>query len=120
MNLIGNACKFTENGIIDIILEQNSNTENTIDITFYIKDTGIGIAKEKQQHIFDEFSQISSFNYSYQGTGLGLPIVSKLLKLSESQIHLKSEYGKGSNFYFTFFLIYPENYLVVHPCNCVH
>ena len=55
---------------------------------------------DKQESIFEEFSQLNSANYSYQGTGLGLPIVKKLLTLSKSEIHLESELGKGSMFSF--------------------
>ena len=101
MNLIGNACKFTENGDISIIAETTNNTDSETTINFIIKDTGIGIAKEKQESIFEEFNQIDSLNYNYQGTGLGLPIVKKLLKLSNSSINLESELGKGSSFSFS-------------------
>lgn len=100
MNLIGNACKFTENGDIYLIAETGAVTEGKTMITFYIRDTGIGIPKDKQESIFEEFSQASSINYHYQGTGLGLPIVKKLLALSNSEIHLESESGKGSLFSF--------------------
>lgn len=100
MNLIGNACKFTENGDIYLIAETGTMTEEKTTIKFYVKDSGIGIPKEKQSAIFEEFSQANSINYHYQGTGLGLPIVKKLLALSDSEIHLESESGKGSLFSF--------------------
>lgn len=101
MNLIGNACKFTENGNIYVIAETVKNTPTETAIKFYIRDTGMGIPKEKQDSIFEEFSQLKDTNSEYRGTGLGLPIVKKLLKLSNSEIHLQSEYGKGSMFTFT-------------------
>ncbi len=100
MNLIGNACKFTENGKIQINIVQQKSSDNKIELGFSIKDNGIGIAKEKQDIIFDEFSQIDSRNYSYQGTGLGLPIVKKLLNLSNSDIAVSSVLGQGSEFKF--------------------
>lgn len=100
MNLIGNACKFTEEGDIYLIAEVISSTQLKTSIKFYIKDTGIGIPADKQSTIFEEFSQVDSMNYTYQGTGLGLPIVKKLLALSNSDIHLESESGKGSMFSF--------------------
>jgi signal transduction histidine kinase/CheY-like chemotaxis protein len=101
MNLIGNACKFTENGTITVSVTKEGIHGNNAAIKFTIKDTGIGIAKDKQQFIFEEFSQGTSLNYNYQGTGLGLPIVKRLLELSNSQIFLESEPGKGSSFWFT-------------------
>lgn len=101
MNLLGNACKFTEDGDIYLIAESMDITEDRATIKFYIKDTGIGIPTEKQESIFEEFSQANSINYNYQGTGLGLPIVKKLLALAGSEIHLESESGKGSLFSFT-------------------
>lgn len=100
MNLIGNACKFTEEGDIYLIAEVMGNTDSKTAIKFYIKDTGIGIPADKQTRIFEEFSQVNSANYNYQGTGLGLPIVKKLLALSNSEIFLESESGKGSMFSF--------------------
>ncbi len=101
MNLIGNACKFTENGNVYINVETISFKDNQSSIKFTIKDTGIGIAKNKQESVFDEFSQVDSHNYQGNGSGLGLPIVKKLLALSKSEINLESELGKGAVFSFT-------------------
>ena len=108
INLIGNACKFTEDGSILISAKLESLNYNEATIKFSIDDTGIGIAKDKQESVFDEFSQIDSKNYDYQGTGLGLPIVKKLLLLSDSDIELKSEPGKGSSFAFLLKFDIPE------------
>ncbi len=101
MNLIGNAIKFNENGNIwlDVILEE-VNKEGTYKTRFVIKDDGIGIPEDKQDSIFEEFSQVENENYSYKGTGLGLPIVKKLLELHNSKVELKSELGLGSEFSF--------------------
>ncbi len=101
MNLIGNACKFTEDGKITITVIKEGIKGNNASIKFIIADTGIGISLDKQETIFEEFSQGSSLNYNYQGTGLGLPIVKRLLELSNSKIYLESELGKGSSFWFT-------------------
>lgn len=101
MNLVGNACKFTEDGQIYIIANAQKIEDDKTTINFIVKDTGIGIAKEKHQNIFEEFSQVDSDNYAYQGTGLGLPIVKKLLALSDSSLKLDSELGKGSSFSFS-------------------
>jgi len=101
MNLIGNACKFTENGNVYVKAETVYIEDTIATIKFTVKDTGIGIAKHKQESVFDEFTQVDSLSYSGNGSGLGLPIVKKLLALSNSEIHLESELGKGAAFTFT-------------------
>lgn len=100
MNLVGNACKFTEQGKIKIKAIPTEQSNKQVTIAFSVEDNGMGIAKDKIPQIFDEFSQLDSINYSYQGTGLGLPIVKKLLAQSNSDITVKSELGKGSLFTF--------------------
>ncbi|GAK97750.1 hypothetical protein JCM19294_289 [Nonlabens tegetincola] len=100
MNLLGNANKFTENGSIVVELESMSNN-GIAHITFKVKDSGTGISKERQQDIFEEFKQGDAHSNLYQGTGLGLPIVKRLLDLSGSEIKLNSDEGKGSTFYFS-------------------
>lgn len=100
MNLVGNAVKFTENGHIYINIKLQAKVEDRSVVYFEVKDDGIGIPKNKQKLIFEEFSQLKSSNYNYQGTGLGLPIVKRLLELFDSQIHLKSKEGEGSVFCF--------------------
>ena len=99
INLIGNACKFTENGKIFIAVNVKENNEKNIKLCFKIKDTGVGISPEKQKGIFEEFTTHSVEN-KYVGTGLGLSIVKRLLKLHNSKINLHSEVGKGSVFSF--------------------
>ncbi|GAA4319164.1 ATP-binding protein [Pontixanthobacter gangjinensis] len=101
MNLVGNATKFTERGNIHIIARQIDSEAETSKIYFEIKDDGPGIPESKKKVIFEEFSQLSNSNYNYQGTGLGLPIVKRLLKLFRSKINLESEEGKGSTFSFS-------------------
>ena len=101
MNLIGNACKFTENGNIYVKAYPHQINEDSVLIDFSVQDTGMGIAQEKFSAIFDEFSQLETNNYSYQGTGLGLPIVKRLLSQSDSQIRLQSQLGRGSTFSFS-------------------
>jgi signal transduction histidine kinase/ActR/RegA family two-component response regulator len=101
MNLVGNAIKFTTNGDIYISAQEESISENEITIHFSIKDNGIGIPKEKQKAIFEEFQQVDSEDFKIQGTGLGLTIVKKLLEASKSSINLKSKPGEGSTFSFT-------------------
>jgi len=102
LNLVGNAVKFNENGNIWLTIQlQKELPANRYAVHFEVRDDGRGIAAEDQEKIFEEFSQVNNRNYNYQGTGLGLPIVKKLLHLFGSEIHLESALGKGSNFNFT-------------------
>ena len=100
MNLVGNAVKFTERGKVWIEATCKNCEDGKCLIYFEVGDTGMGIPKNKQQEIFEEFSQLKANNYNYQGTGLGLPIVRNLLKLFDSEIHLESKEGEGSVFSF--------------------
>ncbi|MCM4159759.1 response regulator [Antarcticibacterium flavum] len=113
MNLVGNAMKFTERGNIHIGAHLIEETETGAGILFRVKDDGLGIPESKHEVIFEEFSQLKSANYNYQGTGLGLPIVKKLLLLFDSEIHLESEEGKGSTFSFT--INFPKDDKAVAP-----
>lgn len=99
-NLIDNAIKFTEEGVIEFGIINKSNTE----ITFYVKDSGIGIEPNKQTLIFDRFRQADEMHAhnNYGGSGLGLSIVKGILELLNCTIKLDSEYGKGSTFYFDY------------------
>ncbi|WP_148044200.1 ATP-binding protein [Sinomicrobium pectinilyticum] len=98
-NLIGNAYKFTEKGHIRIkagVLEKYSNTYR---VRIDVEDTGIGIQKDKQEIIFNEFTQAeSAIEKKYGGTGLGLTISKKLATLLNGTLELRSAEGKGSNF----------------------
>ena len=106
-NLLGNAIKFTKEGGVLLSLQIKEQTGNTITLLFSVKDSGIGIPKEKQQLIFDQFTQAdSSTSRGFGGTGLGLAISKKLLTLMGSELLLESEPGVGSNFFFTI------NYLI--------
>lgn len=101
VNLLGNASKFTEEGEIELKIENTQEVEGKNLLRFSVRDTGIGISLEKQEKIFEAFSQEdSSTTKKYGGTGLGLTISNKLLGLMGSQLQLKSAPGKGSTFYF--------------------
>ncbi|WP_297706697.1 ATP-binding protein [uncultured Eudoraea sp.] len=101
MNLVGNALKFTKNGEVHVIAKLLKKEEEEVTIYFEVKDNGIGISIEQQQHIFDSFEQGSiQINREYGGTGLGLTIVKSLLGLFDSKIQLKSTMGKGTSFFF--------------------
>ncbi|MFK7061371.1 ATP-binding protein [Flavobacterium oreochromis] len=100
MNLISNALKFTEKGTVDVKVRLINEIDSQLCLEFIVKDTGIGIAKENQERIFEEFVQIERREEDYQGTGLGLPIVKKLVALFGGSISLESEEGKGTKVIF--------------------
>ncbi len=101
-NLISNAIKFTKQGNIVIEVQQESKTADEIEIYFAVKDSGIGIPEDKQQLIFERFTQENSeITRQYGGSGLGLSIIRKLLLLQNSDIHVESTIGKGSKFFFS-------------------
>ncbi|MDH7446863.1 ATP-binding protein [Aquimarina sp. 2201CG14-23] len=100
INLISNANKFTKNGNIWLNFIKPVITDKHVQITFEIKDDGRGIPLEKQEIIFDKFSQADSKDHT-TGTGLGLHIVKSLVNLHGGDIKIKSAPGKGSTFYFT-------------------
>ncbi|MFD2553594.1 response regulator [Sphingobacterium tabacisoli] len=101
INLLGNAVKFTNHGEIELKIEKLALDERNLSLRFSVRDTGIGIPVEKQQRIFDAFTQEdSSVSKRYGGTGLGLTISNNLLKYMGSKLCLDSELGKGSVFFF--------------------
>jgi signal transduction histidine kinase/DNA-binding response OmpR family regulator len=111
VNLIGNAIKFTNNGevVLNVRLLKEGDPEyiksedgKNICLFFYVKDSGIGIPKDKQDKIFESFKQAdSSTTRKYGGTGLGLSISKKITKLMGGRMWVESELGKGSKFCFT-------------------
>jgi PAS domain S-box-containing protein len=102
LNLLGNAVKFTTQGSVKLDIAQLHQTEKSIQLHFAIRDTGIGIAADKLDTIFEAFSQAdNSMTRQYGGTGLGLAICSKLVHLMDGQIRVDSERGHGSTFSFT-------------------
>ncbi len=109
MNLVSNALKFTKNGEVVIIADLKRIEGKMYFIEFKVKDTGIGIAKEYQDKIFDKFVQIERKEEDYQGTGLGLSIVTRLIELFDSEIHLESEVNVGTTFNFTIGFEYDED-----------
>ncbi|NBA88590.1 response regulator [Emticicia sp. CRIBPO] len=102
VNLLSNAVKFTETGEIELKVEllEGSKTHHRI-FRFSVTDTGIGIDPKNQERIFNAFSQEdTSTTRKFGGTGLGLTISNKLLGLMKSELHVESELGKGTKFYF--------------------
>jgi predicted ATPase/signal transduction histidine kinase/CheY-like chemotaxis protein/HPt (histidine-containing phosphotransfer) domain-containing protein len=101
-NLISNAIKFTAAGEVVIRVEAGARQEGRILLTFTVRDTGIGIARDKQQTVFQPFEQADmSTTRQYGGTGLGLAICHKLVTLMGGKIDVDSEPGCGSTFWFT-------------------
>lgn len=112
MNLLGNAVKFTNEGEVKLSLKLEKETAKDLRIAFEVSDTGIGIPANKLRSIFDPYTQAESDTArKYGGTGLGLAITQKLIKLHQSEIHVKSEPGKGTCFYFTISFLKDETKL---------
>jgi signal transduction histidine kinase/CheY-like chemotaxis protein len=102
VNLVNNAIKFTNSGGIEINVTGDKKTENRIEISFSVKDTGIGIASHKMEAIFERFQQADEdTTRKYGGTGLGLSIVKQLVDLQNGTIHVKSVLDKGTEFVFS-------------------
>ncbi|MBI5440091.1 MAG: response regulator [Deltaproteobacteria bacterium] len=103
LNLVANAIKFTEKGTVSVSVafEQPAEPESAV-LRITVRDTGIGIPPEKFPTIFESFAQVrTSAHAKYGGTGLGLTIAKQLVELMGGSIHVESEVGAGSTFWFT-------------------
>lgn len=99
-NIVSNALKFTSKGSIEIGCKFQSKTDDSEKIRIWVKDSGIGIEKHKQELIFNNFSQAdSNTTREYGGTGLGLAITKLLVELQGGKIWIESEFGKGATFF---------------------
>ena len=117
-NLISNAFKFTPKGgkVILRVTETPSDSQSA-DYTFQVTDSGVGIAAEDQERIFELFEQVGT-NYSQsQGTGLGLPISQKIVQLMGGSIRIRSVPGQGSEFYFRITLPFAAKSVSMEPAN---
>ncbi len=102
INLVGNAVKFTEQGEVLVLTKTKSITDESIQLHFSVRDTGIGIPHEKSAEIFEAFKQIDgSLSRQHGGTGLGLTISTQLADSMGGQLWVESEVGRGSTFHFT-------------------
>ncbi|WP_405377479.1 response regulator [Nonlabens sp. Asnod3-A02] len=102
MNLMSNASKFTEDGFISLTVIKKEHKGNNLKLYFEVKDSGKGIHPDHQKGIFEEFTQVKdSYDEDVAGTGLGLPIVNKILSILGSSLKMNSIYNKGTTFSFT-------------------
>jgi signal transduction histidine kinase/CheY-like chemotaxis protein len=101
INLIGNAIKFTDKGEVETEVSLSTLLPGGCRLLFSVRDTGIGIARDKSSRIFEAFGQAeTATSRKYGGTGLGLTISHRLVELMGGRLELRSELGKGSRFYF--------------------
>ena len=104
INLMNNAVKFTEEGYIQLSIIVEAKEEEQMLLRFSVKDTGQGIRPEDLNRLFQAFSQVDTKkNHSKEGTGLGLSISRNFIALMGGQLEVASEYGKGSEFFFTIY-----------------
>jgi CheY-like chemotaxis protein len=102
INLINNSLKFTNSGKISIIVDQTVSIEDDQIITFYIKDTGIGLKPHEIKQIFDDSkNETLTLSKDYKGGGLGLSISHQLVRLMGGELKLESKENEGSTFYFS-------------------
>jgi two-component system sensor histidine kinase/response regulator len=101
INLLGNAVKFTDSGNVTLSVQAGKATEHSIPVTFIVKDTGVGIAAEEMDKIFEPFGQTKTGKQRSEGSGLGLTICHKFVQLLGGEVSVTSELGKGSEFCFT-------------------
>ncbi|TWR30506.1 PAS domain S-box protein [Mucilaginibacter pallidiroseus] len=115
LNLVTNSVKFTNKGGVMIDLKVLEQTKNTIRIRFAITDTGIGIAKNKLNTIFESFKQAEAdTTRNYGGTGLGLAISKRLIELHDSRISVESVLNEGSTFWFAITFTRVEDHIVIN------
>jgi signal transduction histidine kinase/DNA-binding response OmpR family regulator len=102
VNLVSNAIKFTEHGEVVVAVSEESRNDHRCVLKFIVSDTGIGIPRDKQELIFEAFTQADgSTTRKFGGTGLGLAISSRLVEMMDGRIWVESEQGRGSDFHFT-------------------
>lgn len=102
VNLVGNSIKFTSQGEIEVDVRLAQQADDHVELCFSVRDTGIGIAKDRQDAIFAAFEQgDNSTTRRFGGTGLGLAISSRLVDLMGGKLHVDSDIGRGSTFHFS-------------------
>ncbi|MFT5183002.1 MAG: PAS domain S-box-containing protein [Flavobacteriales bacterium] len=110
LNLVSNAIKFTSEGFVELGANLITRSETEAEIRIRVKDTGVGIDEEKLGSVFDAFAQEdSSTSRKFGGTGLGLAISARLIQVMGGKLDVKSEKGRGSEFFFTISLPIAKN-----------
>ncbi|RYY40439.1 MAG: GAF domain-containing sensor histidine kinase [Chitinophagaceae bacterium] len=116
-NLLGNAVKFTESGGVQLKAKLLGSNIERPEVYFAVHDSGIGIAEDALERVFDEFGQAhAGISRQFGGTGLGLAITKKILELQGSEIFVQSTPGEGSTFYFTLPFNKPAEQDAARPC----
>ncbi len=110
INLLGNAVKFTQQGGVTLKVGYDEDDN----LRFQVEDTGVGIAQAEIDRIFEPFQQVGDQRYRAEGTGLGLSITKKLVEMMGGQLHVRSEFGKGSTFWMTLSLPETRNLVKSH------
>ncbi|MEA5467253.1 ATP-binding protein [Spirulina sp. 06S082] len=101
LNLLGNAIKFTDRGSVTLSVDVVDLSETKATLLFQARDTGVGIAKEDIAKLFEAFEQVGDVQKQGEGTGLGLAISQRIVSFMGGEIEVKSELGRGSEFFFT-------------------
>lgn len=100
-NLLTNAVKYTNRGFVSLVIRVHEKKGDSVTLYVEVKDSGIGIKPENMEKMFESFQRLDQQkNRTIEGTGLGMPIVSKLLELMDSRLMVESTYGEGSKFCF--------------------
>jgi signal transduction histidine kinase/CheY-like chemotaxis protein/HPt (histidine-containing phosphotransfer) domain-containing protein len=123
INLANNAIKFTKEGVVQICISCEQTDKEEVMLTYHVIDTGSGIKKDDLDKLFESFQQVDSKrNRSVEGTGLGLAISRRLCEQMGGSMGVTSEYGKGSDFYFTIpqKVLEPESDLIVKDAKNKH
>ncbi|MEM9004151.1 MAG: response regulator [Cyanobacteria bacterium P01_F01_bin.86] len=123
LNLLGNAIKFTHHGSVNFFIDVLQLTDTQALLNFRIVDTGTGVAEESAAKLFQAFEQAGDLKQQSEGTGLGLAISQRIVQLMGSQIQLKSQLGKGSEFFFSLILPLTQNWTkqqnLLEASNCI-
>jgi len=119
LNLLSNAIKFTpEHGLVNISIVKSSESKDEIEVSFSVKDSGIGISQDKIEKIFEAFSQAEvSTTREFGGTGLGLSISSSFVEMMGGKLEIKSEEDEGTTFFFSLRLKKEKLDIVREGCN---
>lgn len=115
VNLLGNAVKFTDDGLVSVSVKKKYAEQGVL-LEFAVKDTGIGMTSSQTKDLFQSFSQVDeSISRKYGGTGLGLAICKQLAELMGGEIWVESQAGEGSTFHFTVLVEEDKTQLAISP-----